>query len=95
MRGLVQRVERARVLVSGLDGSQEVVGETDGEGKLTNPVGLVDKAGEWPGATALPAILTAKPIVAARPEHFFRDDDNGGEMPRTVEVTFSPPPDVH
>ena len=27
MRGLVQRVERARVLVSGHDGSQEVVGE--------------------------------------------------------------------
>jgi REP element-mobilizing transposase RayT len=59
---------------------------------LTNPVGLVDKADQWPGATALPSILRSKPIVAARPEHFFRDDDNGGEMPKTVEIMFSPPP---
>jgi hypothetical protein len=44
---------------------------------LTNPIGLVDKADQWPGATALPSILRAKPIVAARPEHYFRGDDNG------------------
>ena len=59
---------------------------------LTNPVGLVEKAGDWPGATALHAILTGSPIVATRPKHFFRDREDGGAMPSSVTITFKPPP---
>jgi hypothetical protein len=59
---------------------------------LGNPVGLVEKAGEWPGATSLDATIAGKPIVATRPEHFFRDKKAGGEMPERVVVNFVPPP---
>lgn len=61
---------------------------------LANPVGLVAKASEWPGATALHAIVSDAPIVAARPKHFFRDDAAGGGMPETVTITFEAPPAV-
>ena len=30
---------------------------------LTNPVGLVERAADWPGATALPSIVTGRPIL--------------------------------
>jgi putative transposase len=59
---------------------------------LTNPVGLVGKAAEWPGATSLHVALNGKTEVAKRPEHFFRTEDAGGGMPATVELSFSPPP---
>ncbi|HXJ23090.1 MAG TPA: hypothetical protein VMT03_22925 [Polyangia bacterium] len=59
---------------------------------LANPVGLVEKADEWPGATAIHAIVTAGTVVAVRPKHFFRNDDDGGEMPQTVTINFEPPP---
>jgi len=59
---------------------------------LTNPVGLVEHAGEWPGATALHAILSGGTITATRPKHFFRTDDRGGAMPKRVSITFAPPP---
>jgi hypothetical protein len=59
---------------------------------LTNPVGLVEKAAEWPGATALHAVLGGTSVVAKRPEHFFRAEDDGGAMPATVKLTFLPPP---
>jgi putative transposase len=59
---------------------------------LTNPVGLVDKAAEWPGATSLHAVLSGEAVVAKRPEDFFRTKDDGGAMPATVELSFSPPP---
>jgi REP element-mobilizing transposase RayT len=59
---------------------------------LANPVGLVEKAAGWPGATALHAVLSGKTVVAKRPEHFFRTEDDGGGMPPTVEVSFLPPP---
>ena len=59
---------------------------------LTNPVGLVEKAADWPGATALHAVLNGATVVAKRPEHFFRKEDNGGSMPATVQLFFSPPP---
>jgi len=59
---------------------------------LANPVGLVDKAADWPGATALRAVLSGKTVVAKRPEHFFRTEDDGGGMPATVELSFVPPP---
>jgi putative transposase len=59
---------------------------------LTNPVGLVERAADWPGATSLHAVLSGTTVVAKRPEHFFRTEDAGGAMPATVEVTFSPPP---
>jgi putative transposase len=61
---------------------------------LTNPVGLVRTAAEWPGATALRSILTGEPVIAHRPKHFFRDDDQGGSMPPTVALCFQPPPDL-
>jgi putative transposase len=59
---------------------------------LTNPVGLVEKASDWPGATSLDATLTTRPVVAIRPKHFFREDEDGGEMPKTVTIVFEPPP---
>jgi putative transposase len=59
---------------------------------LTNPVGLVDKAADWPGATSVAAVLNGTTIVAKRPEHFFRTADAGGGMPATVKLFFSPPP---
>ena len=59
---------------------------------LTNPVGLVEHAHSWPGATALQAILHGGTIVATKPRHFFRDCDNGGELPETLTVNFTPPP---
>jgi putative transposase len=59
---------------------------------LANPIGLVQRAGEWPGATALHGILMDRPIVATRPKHFFRDGTDGGEMPENVTLTFEPPP---
>ena len=59
---------------------------------LTNPVGLVEKAADWPGATALHAVLNGATFVAKRPEHFFRKEDNGGGMPATVQLSFLPPP---
>ena len=59
---------------------------------LANPVGLVAKAAEWPGATALHSILDSTPITATRPTHFFRDQKDGGSMPETVTVNFEPPP---
>jgi hypothetical protein len=59
---------------------------------LTNPVGLVEKARDWPGATSLDAILTGRPVVATRPKHFFREHEDGGAMPETVTIVFAPPP---
>jgi len=59
---------------------------------LANPVGLVEKAADWPGATALDAVLSGTNIGAKRPEHFFRTEDGGGGMPATVELSFLPPP---
>jgi hypothetical protein len=59
---------------------------------LTNPVGLVEKAADWPGATSLDPVLTGATIVAKRPEHFFRAEDAGGGLPATIELFFSPPP---
>jgi putative transposase len=59
---------------------------------LMNPVGLVDKAADWPGATALHAVLSGKTVVAKRPEDFFRAKEDGGGMPATVQLSFLPPP---
>jgi REP element-mobilizing transposase RayT len=59
---------------------------------LTNPVGLVSKAADWPGATALHSILSSAPVTATRPAHFFRDRHEGGDMPESVTVRFEPPP---
>jgi putative transposase len=58
---------------------------------LTNPVkdDLVEKADEWPGATALQAILSDKCLTAQRPAHFFRED---GQMPKSVSLKFTRPP---
>jgi hypothetical protein len=59
---------------------------------LTNPVGLVDKAAEWPGATSLHAVLGGTTVLAKRPENFFRSKEAGGGMPATVKLSFLPPP---
>jgi len=59
---------------------------------LTNPVGLVAKAADWPGATALHSIVSSAPVTATRPAHFFRDQNDGGDMPESITVTFEPPP---
>jgi hypothetical protein len=59
---------------------------------LANPVGLVKLAIDWPGATALRFILTDAPVVATRPNHFFREEKDGGAMPETVTLEFEPPP---
>jgi putative transposase len=59
---------------------------------LTNPVGLVDKAADWPGATSVQAVLSGTTVLAKRPDHFFRAEDAGGSLPPTIELFFSPPP---
>jgi hypothetical protein len=59
---------------------------------LANPVALVGRATEWPGATALHGILAGRPVLATRPKHFFRDHDAGGAMPDRVAIAFVPPP---
>lgn len=59
---------------------------------LTNPVGLVERASQWPGATAIHPIVVGRQIVAVRPKHFFRDRGDGGAMPETVTLAFEPPP---
>jgi putative transposase len=61
---------------------------------LANPVGLVKVAADWPGATAVHSVFTGVPIVATRPDHFFREEKNGGAMPESVTITFEPPPAV-
>jgi hypothetical protein len=57
---------------------------------LTNPVQhhLVEKAIDWPGASALQALLQGKPLTARRPKHFFRDD---GSMPENVTLVLHRP----
>jgi hypothetical protein len=57
---------------------------------LTNPVKdhLVEKAIDWPGVSALQAILTGKELVAYRPKHFFREN---GKMPAKVTLRFHRP----
>jgi hypothetical protein len=49
-------------------------------------------AADWPGATALHSVLTGAAVVATRPDHFFREEKNGGAMPESVTLTFEPPP---
>jgi putative transposase len=58
---------------------------------LTNPVkdDLVARADEWPGVTALDAIIRDRPLTADRPMHFFRKD---GRMPARVSLKFTRPP---
>ncbi|HKW85030.1 MAG TPA: hypothetical protein VJN68_14875, partial [Burkholderiaceae bacterium] len=59
---------------------------------LANPVGLVEMATDWPGATSISALLTDRPVVATRPKHFFRDGEDGGAMPESVTIIFESPP---
>jgi hypothetical protein len=59
---------------------------------LANPVGLVEKAHHWPGATSLSASLQRETIEVSRPAEFFRDEMGGGAMPDTVTLEFVPPP---
>jgi putative transposase len=59
---------------------------------LANPVGVVKLAADWPGASAIHSVLANAPVVATRPEHFFRKEKDGGAMPDSVPLTFTPPP---
>jgi putative transposase len=59
---------------------------------VANPVGLVEAAADWPGATALQALLQGRSIRAVRPKHFFRNDQDGGAMPESVTISFEAPP---
>jgi REP element-mobilizing transposase RayT len=58
---------------------------------LANPVtaGLVRSGREWPGLRSGPELIGAEPIVANRPNTFFRAK---GYMPQSVELTVCPPP---
>jgi putative transposase len=57
---------------------------------LANPVKdhLVERANQWPGFTALSAILHDRELRAQRPKYFFRDD---GVMPPSVSIKFARP----
>ena len=57
---------------------------------LANAVkdGLVEKAHHWPGASSLESLVHRKPLVASRPNHFFRED---GPMPDIVSLNLSRP----
>ncbi len=57
---------------------------------LANSVkdGLVQKAHHWPGVSSLDCLLHRKPLVASRPNHFFRKD---GPMPDVVSLHLARP----
>ncbi len=57
---------------------------------ITNPVkdSMVEKAHHWPGVTSLDALVHVRPLTAARPTHFFRED---GPMPEVVSLSFGRP----
>jgi putative transposase len=58
---------------------------------LANPVaaGLVRTGREWPGLWSAPESIGAAPIVARRPDVFFRSN---GYMPETAQLELTPPP---
>ena len=57
---------------------------------LTNPVkaGLVDRVHHWPGASSWTSMRTQAPVVAKRPDHFFRSN---GPTPATVTLNITIP----
>jgi len=59
----------------------------------TNPVKdhLVARVHHWPGINGLNALLSASPIRARRPPHFFRA---AGTMPETVTLAMALPPEL-
>ncbi|MGE0550936.1 MAG: transposase [Kofleriaceae bacterium] len=59
---------------------------------LTNPLGLVEKAHHWPGATSINETVNGTTMIVARPPQFFRDPMFGGIMPETITLAFVPPP---
>jgi len=58
---------------------------------LANPVsgGLVDRVGDWPGATSLSLFQKNKCVERRRPKRFFRKE---GKMPKTVKLRTVPVP---
>jgi len=58
-----------------------------------NPVKnhLVERVRHWPGVNGLAALLTQRPLHAARPRHFFRPD---GTMPEAVTLHLVLPPEL-
>jgi putative transposase len=59
----------------------------------TNPVKdfLVDTVAHWPGVNGLYPLLNDRPMRAARPTHFFRDN---GRMPAEVTLRLVIPPEL-
>ncbi|MCE9577911.1 MAG: hypothetical protein K8W52_32565 [Deltaproteobacteria bacterium] len=59
----------------------------------TNPVKdrLVDRVHHWPGVNGLSALLNQRPIVVARPRHFFR---TCGSMPAALTLHLVIPPEL-
>ena len=57
---------------------------------LTNPISsdLVDRVGDWPGASSLSLHVTGKPRTVARPRGYFSED---GVMPPTATVHVERP----
>ena len=58
---------------------------------LANPVaaGLVRRGSEWPGLWSDPGLIGGEPVLAERPEAFFRKD---GAMPAVARLTLVRPP---
>ncbi len=58
---------------------------------LANPVaaGLVTRGAEWPGLWSSPDLIGGAPLVARRPDEFFRPN---GHLPETVELQLDLPP---
>ncbi len=59
---------------------------------LANPLALVKKATQWPGATSVHTLASGASTTATIPKYFFRDDKAGGAMPPSVSINFQPPP---
>jgi hypothetical protein len=65
----------------------------------TNPVldDLVERVHHWPGVNGLVVLLTARPIRATRPLHFFRPNGpmpDALELPLTIPAELGPAADV-
>lgn len=59
---------------------------------LSNPAEIIERAAEWPGATAIAHIVNNTRVEATIPRHFFRADKKGASMPARVAIEFEPPP---
>ena len=84
-------VERATVLRRDSSDTPDVIDKV--VYTATNPVldQLVARVHHWPGAKMVRAMLHQEPILATRPDFFFRDD---GPMPGSVMLRFTVPEEL-